>query len=403
MIVLFLVAQLCPCMGVWAQTFKFDGKRKKEAMSFLMVKNLIIVPLYINGKGPFNFILDTGVNPLIITDASILDSINLKNLRITKLGGIGEGNDVEAYLSDQIQVRMGHASINNMPTAILKTDLFNLSSYVGMHIYGLMGYYFFNSFTVRIRYPVKRMIYTLPEVKYKPKGEKINMDILGNKPYVNLFINMEGEERIPVKMIVDLGASHAISLESLAGKAFPFPKKNIKANLGIGFAGLISGRIGRVNQVEIGRVKFDDVISSFPEFEQAGAKTGVTARNGNLGSNLLRRFDIIFDYHQLAVYLKPNTYRNLPFDHDMSGMEVYIQEGKPILYFVGRIEPDSPAESSGILMHDQLISINFKPINNYTLDEIDLLLKGGEGKRLILQLFREKKIIYKVLILKRRI
>src|SRR5690606_6717667 len=105
----------------------------------------------------------------------------------------------------------------------------------------------------------------------------------------------------------------------------------------------------------------------------------------------------------LEMYLKPNSFKNLPFEHDMSGMEVFIQEGKPVLYFIGRIEPDSPAENAGILTNDQLLSINFKPVNDYKLDEIDLLLKGGDGKRLILQLFREKKVIYKVLILKRRI
>ncbi len=403
MILLLFVAQVWTTTPVCGQTFKFDGTRKKEAMGFLLIKNLIIVPLYINGKGPFNFILDTGVNPLIITDVSILDSINLTGLRTTKLGGIGEGNDIEAYLSDQIQVRMGHVSINNMPTAILKTDLFNLSSYVGMHIYRLMGYHFFNSFTVRIKYPAKRMIYTLPEVKYKPKGEKIPIEIIGNKPYVHLFVSPEAAERIPVKMILDLGASHAISLESFHNQPFPLPKKNIKANLGIGFAGLISGHIGRVNSVEVGRFRFDEVLTSFPEFEQAGAKTGVAGRNGNVGSNLVKRFDITLDYSKLAVYLKPNSYKNQPFEHDMSGMEVFIQEGNPVLYFIGRIEVDSPAESAGILMHDQLLSINFKPVNDYNLDEIDMLLKGGDGKRLILQLFREKKIIYKVLILKRRI
>jgi hypothetical protein len=403
MIIILFIAQLWSATPGYGQTFTFEGKRKKEAMSFQLIKNLIILPLYINGKGPFNFILDTGVNPLIITDASILDSINLKGLRTTKLGGIGAGNEIEAYLSDQIHVRLGHARLNNMPTAILKNDLFNLSSYVGTHIYGLIGYYFFHSFTVRIKYPAKRMIFTLPEINLKHKGENIPIELIGNKPYVDIFVSPEAEERIAVKMILDIGASHAISLESLNNKPFPLPKKTIKANLGIGFAGLISGSIGRINEVEIGNFSFNNVLSSFPEFEQAGAKTGVAGRNGNIGSNLLKHFDITFDYTKLEMYLKPNSFKNLPFEHDMSGMEVFIQEGKPVLYFIGRIEPDSPAENAGILTNDQLLSINFKPVNDYKLDEIDLLLKGGDGKRLILQLFREKKVIYKVLILKRRI
>ena len=189
MILMLSVIQLLTANYSFGQKFIFDGNRKKQGMSFLLVKNLIIVPLYINGKGPFNFILDTGVNPMIITDASIMDSLNLKSLRTTKLAGLGAGNDIEAYLTNQVHVRIESASIMNMPTAILKEDIFNLSSHVGMQIYGLIGYYFFDSFTVRIRYPAKRMTFALPEVPMKKKGEKLPLEMISNKPYIQLTVS----------------------------------------------------------------------------------------------------------------------------------------------------------------------------------------------------------------------
>lgn len=389
--------------AVYGQQFLFDGDRKKETINFTLIKNLIIVPLYINGKGPFNFILDTGVNPLIITDVSIMDTLNLHGLRTTKLAGLGVGNDIEAYLSDQIYVRFGNASMNNMPTAILKKDLFNLSDYVGKRIYGLIGFHFFNSFTVRIRYPAKKLSYSLPEVPVKKKGEMIPLELINNKPYVNMWINTQGQQETKVKMIVDIGASHAVSLESYGGKPFPLPEKYIKANLGIGFAGLISGWVGRLNAVQIGSKKFTDVLASYPEFSQAGAKTGVPLRNGNLGNNLLKHFDLTIDYAAQQLYLKPNSYMRASFEHDMSGMEIYVKQGNPNLYFIGRIEPGSPAETAGILTDDQLLSLNFKNADDFNLDDIDQMLKSGDGKRLILQLARQKKLLFKILVLKRRI
>ncbi|MET3113106.1 hypothetical protein AAKU52_000827 [Pedobacter sp. CG_S7] len=403
MVFVLSIMQLWPVHYSYGQNFVFDGKRKKESLNFILLKNLIIVPLYINGKGPYNFILDTGVSPLIITDHSIIDSVSLKGLRTTKLVGLGEGNDLEAYLTDIIFVRLGHATINNMPTAILKEDIFNLSNYVGIRIYGLIGYYFFNSFTVQIKYPAKKIVFTIPEVRLKKKGEKIPIEIINNKPFIQLFISETGIEKTAVKMVVDLGASHAISLESFKGGPFPLPEKTIPANLGVGFAGLISGNIGRLNRVEIGSFSFKQVLSSFPEFSQAGAKTGVTVRNGNLGSDLLKHFDLTIDYTNRSIFLKPNSFSRMTFEHDMSGMEVYIQDVDKKHYLVGRIEQDSPAEKVGILPNDQLVSINFKPINEYTLDEIDLILKAGDGKRVIIQLIRDDKLIYKILILKRRI
>lgn len=386
-----------------AQRFTFEGNRKKQSINFVLIKNLIIVPLYINGKGPYSFILDTGVNPLIITDASIIDSLNLKSLRTTKLAGLGEGNDIEAYLTNQISVRLESAIIDHIPTAILKEDIFNLSNHVGIRIYGLIGYYFFNSFTVKIKYPAKRMTFALVDAKLKKKGERLPLEMINNKPYVQLFISPTDQEKREMKMILDIGASHAISLEAYQGNPFPLPEKTIKANLGIGFAGLISGHIGRMKRVDLGSFTFKDVLASYPDFAQAGAKTGVSVRNGNVGSNLLKHFDLTIDYSQGEIYLKRNSYSNANFEHDMSGMEIYVQQGDPNVYFVGRIEPDSPAEEAGILTNDQLLSLNFKPVTDYNLDDIDHMLKAGDGKRIILQLGREDKMLYKILILKRRI
>ena len=402
-VLVFTFMEIWTSPEAYGQYFLFDGDRKKETMNFTLVKNLIIVPLYINGKGPYSFILDTGVNPLIITDVSIMDSLNLQGLRTTKLAGLGVGNDIEAYLSDQIYVRFGHASMSNMPTAILKKDLFNLSDYVGQRIYGLIGFYFFNSFTVRIRYPSKKLTYSLPDLPVKKKGEKIQLEMINNKPYVQMLITSDQKEDIEVKMIMDIGASHAVSMESYGGKPFPLPEKHIKANLGVGFAGLISGWIGRLNSVSLGSKTFKDVLASFPEFSQAGAKTGVPVRNGNLGSNLLKHFDLTIDYADNAMYLKPNSYMKTAFEHDMSGMEVYVKHGNPDAFFIGRIEPGSPAETAGILTDDQLLSLNFKPVENYNLDDIDQMMKSGDGKRMILQLARENKLIFKILVLKRRI
>ena len=403
MILIMSVIQLLMLNQVWAQRFTFEGNRTKQTMSFVLIKNLIIVPLYINGKGPFNFILDTGVNPLIITDASIIDSLNLKSLRTTKLAGLGEGNDIEAYLTNQINVRLASASMNSMPTAILKEDIFNLSSHVGIRIYGLLGYYFFNSFIVKIKYPAKRMTFALPHTQLKKKGERLPLEMISNKPYLQLFISPTDDEKKEVKMILDIGASHAISLEAYQGKPFPLPKKTIEANLGVGFAGLISGHIGRMNRVDIGSFTFKDVLASYPDFKQAGAKTGVSVRNGNVGSNLLKHFDLTIDYTHGEIYLKRNSYTNATFEHDMSGMEVYVQQGHPNIYLVGRIEPNSPAAEAGILTNDQVLSLNFKPATDYDLDEIDQMLKAGDGRRIILQLGREDKMLYKILILKRRI
>src|SRR5687768_16719017 len=73
----------------YGQAFQLSHKLKRDAINFKLVKNFVVISVYINDKGPFNFILDTGVDHLIITDSSIVDKSQLTNLRRVKINGTG--------------------------------------------------------------------------------------------------------------------------------------------------------------------------------------------------------------------------------------------------------------------------------------------------------------------------
>lgn len=385
-----------------AQNFTFEGDRKKDVIDFDMVKNLIIIPIYINGKGPFNFILDTGVGPLIITDPTLIETLSLKKLRPAKIYGLGQGQEIEAFTSNDINVKIKEASIQHIPTAILKTDVFNLSSYMGKKIYGLIGFYFFNSFLVKVNYTTQQVRFFSPETKTRKRGTRFPIEIQNKNPYITIDMQTPQKTNIKAKLIIDCGASHALSMEALNGAAFPLPDSTISANLGLGLSGLISGHIGRIPLLKLGKYSFKNVVSSFPAFESVAAQIGYNTRNGNLGAEFLRRFDITFDYQNLGVYFKPNSSYQAPFDHDMAGMEVYIDPNNS-RFFVGRIEPGSPAEKAGFLEQDEMVTIDLKRIDFYSLEEITNLFKSANGKTVVIEIIRNDKNIIKLLKLKRRI
>lgn len=395
--------QSCIVCNTYAQQFLFKGDRHKDAISFIMVKNLIIVPIYINNKGPFNFILDTGVSPMIITDPTLIDSIGLKVSRSIKISGLGRGNEIDAFVSNDISVQIGKAFIDNIPTAILKKDIFGLSNYLGVKIYGLLGYYFFNSFIIEIKYSSKRLIFKNPGSPGKIKGERIPIEIIGNKPFVNINIQSPGLGDIKIKTLIDNGASHAISLERLNEKPFPVSKDAIQANLGVGMSGPIDGSIGRLTSLKIGSFTLKNVLASYPIYDDVAAKILLKDRNGNLGADVLSRFNVTFDYEDKSIYLKKGKQFNRPFEHDMSGIEVYTQENKTLHYYISRIEPGSPAEKAGVLVDDEIVSINFVPVATYKLNEINNLFKSADGKNIILSIFRDNKLMVKVFKLKQRI
>ncbi|MDB5013851.1 MAG: peptide-binding protein [Daejeonella sp.] len=403
---IFLLGIITQSIPLHAQRFQFKGRRTKETLNFKLVKNLMIIPLTINGKGPFNFILDTGVGLFIISDTSLIDNLNIQSRRSIKIMGFGSGVDLSAYVTPSIQVKIGNSVANNLPAALLKKDIFELSSFVGMPIHGLVGFDFFDSFTVRINYISNTITFYKPEAAYIPrKGQRIPITIEERKPYIISNITLSNGEKISAKLILDTGAGHPISLETQDGIPFPLPQQHIPANLGVGLTGQIRGYIGRISSIKLGKYQLNNVISAFPNYDDVAAKVTSLSRNGNIGNTILRRFIVVFDYHRQCIYLKPAYQLKEPFEHDMSGME--ITSGGPEFnrIFITRVEKDSPAAKLGLQTDDEIVSINFKAVSEMSIEEIDKLFRSKNERSFILSIVPNgsKEISRVILTLERRI
>jgi len=385
---------------VFSQTFKFSNGRKQQTITFDLIKNLIIIPIYINEKGPFDFILDTGVSPMIITDTTLKESLKVSYPRPIKISGYGNFLGIDAFLS-ATSVRIGDADAESIPTVFLKDDILPLSGFVGKKIYGLIGYNFFNSFVVKVNYSTKALRFTATEKKVRFKGERIPLELIENKPYALLNIEQVGLGVKTIKALVDCGASHAVSLESLGGKPFPQPDFTMYANLGNGLTGAVKGRMGRVATLKLGSFKLMEVLANYPDYNIDSLKN--KDRNGNLGAEILSRFNTTYDYQNRCMYIQKNEKFNRPFEHDMAGIELYSESGPPSRTIINKIEPESPAELVGLKEGDEIISINFKKIDDYTLDDIGGMLKAKNGYSVVLEVWRGKSSFIKLLKLKKRI
>jgi hypothetical protein len=400
--VILLATALCFCsLHARAQYFDLEGGRKHVVIPFKMVRHMIMIQLSINNKGPFNFILDTGVGLMLITDPKLVDSINLVNKRTIKMGGLGGGDDYEAYVTPAIKVDIPGLVSHDVAAAILKTDHFGLSNYAGMHIHGLIGYEFFSNLAVKVDFSDSTLSVSLPkDTRFFKKGIKLPMLIENRKPYVKAKVTFPNGSKTTNKLIVDLGAGHPLSLENMVKKN-GLPEKFIAANLGIGLTGPISGFLSRVNELELGKYKIKNVITSFPS--DNSAEPVAIPRDGNLGVGILKRFTLIIDYPDSALYLKPATDINSPFEHDMSGLEYYASGDNYNRVFINRVEPGSAADEVGLEKGDEIIYINFKPVKDMTLEQIDSIFKSQDDRSLLLDIYHDKKLDRVIITLKRRI
>jgi hypothetical protein len=391
----------CLLVSASAQSFEIDSDRKNVDIPFKLIRNMVVIKLNINNAGPFNFILDTGVGLMIITEPKLVDSINIASKRTIKLSGLGEGDAYEAYVTPPLNVQIPGLRSDNVSAAILKTDYFNLSGYIGLPIHGLLGYEFFSALGIKINFSDTTMTVCRPkDIKPFRKSQKVPITIEDKKPYLTTTITFPDGSKVPNKLIIDLGAGHPLSLENMLQK-HGLPKKSIQANLGVALNGPITGYLSRVKEIDIGKYKIKNVITSFPDKDYI-QRTYSVPRDGNLGTGILKKFNLIFDYSNGLLYLKSNEKFKTPFEHDMSGIEYYLAGDNFSHLIVGRVAPGSPADDIGLIKDDEITSINFKPISKMTTEEIDAFFKTTE-RSLLLEVYHDKRYDRVVITLKRRI
>jgi hypothetical protein len=382
-----------------AQYFALDSGKKQVRLNFRLTRNMVILPLFINHKGPFNFILDTGVGLMVITDPTLVDSINIPSKHLITLLGYGNQEGFQAYITAPLQVAAKNLHSVNVGAAILKEDHFGLSNYAGMPIHGLLGYELFSQLAIKISFNDSTLTITDPgKMKLFRKAFKLPLTVEERKPYIKTFVSLPDGRYAEQKMLVDLGAGHPLSLEGTRPDSC---LGAIEANLGFGFTGPITGSIGRIDGLDLGKYRLRNIITAFPDSVSRALPN--IKRDGNLGLDVLKRFSLIFDYQNGALYLKPNCMYNEPFEHDMSGLEYYAAGRDLKRVIISRVEPGSAGDLIGLVKDDEIVAINFKPVYEMSIVDIDNLFKSKNDRHIIIEIVHANKRESRILTLKRRI
>jgi hypothetical protein len=235
------------------------------------------------------------------------------------------------------------------------------------------------------------------------KGHKIPISIQDNKPYVEVLVDAGFEKKIPLKMLIDSGSGNPIALESYKDQNFPLPDKFVIANLGVGLSGIIRGFKGRIEKLKIGKFHLDQVVASYPYYEDIAAKITSVKRNGSIGNPLLRKFDVLFDYQNSCIYLRPSSTYKEEFEYDMSGLELMAEGDSFDRYFVSRVERGSPADEAGVQAGDELIGLNFNAVTKFTFEEVLKFLSSKNGRTIYIEFARDGKSFASVITLQKRI
>src|SRR5262245_4959904 len=335
---------------------------------FHFVLNEVRVDATIEDEGPFHLILDTGmpVPGILLFRSPAVDALGLADsgMRVQLAGAGGAGETTAATVALGTNVALGELRMTNVAAMVVPQE-------VGMPpgVDGVIGGALFFRYVVRIDVDSDR-VELLDSASYAPPADACVVPLVRvpGAAFVDVRVAVDDGEPIPARVVVDIGAGHALSLNTRGDGALAPPAAAIEAPVGRGLSGEMLGRIGRVRRLEVGTFTLEDVVVSFP-VEEHRRPGGFDFRDGNLGMGILKRFVMTFDYASNRLVLEKGAHFGDPFVHDMSGISWEMHNDGSVS--IRSVLAGSPAGAAGVQVGDELVSIDGHPVGEL----------GGDGVR----------------------
>lgn len=377
---LALVSIVALGTAVYGQEAKRETAAKSAAppavaqLPFEMNGNSLFLQARINGSKPCWFILDTGAAVTVLNVATV-QALGLKEGAGGTLHGAG-GHEQSTQIKG-VTLELGGARLENLNVAALPLAQFENAG--GRVVDGILGVEFFNRYVVEIDYESQQLAIHEPAgYVYAGRGESLPLNIKHNHPHVRAQLKLPGRAPFEGEFVIDAGASMPLillpSFTERHGLRDSLPATYTVYGRGVG--GEIQLPVGRAESVRIGGFTLTQPVTAFPSTGTFGGE-GLA---GNIGTAILRRFKVVFDYSRKRVYLEPAKNFSDPFEFDTSGLGL-VSEGPAFSVFkVARVLPGTPAAEAGLRPGDELVSIGGHPVTNYRLASLRELLRQPDRR-----------------------
>ena len=296
-----------------------------------------------------NFILDTGSGGISL-DSTTTAYFGLKPAASDRtIRGIAGLKNV-SFLYNQ-PLHLPNLTIDSLNFHVADYSL--LTAVYGERIDGIIGYSVLSRYIIKVNYDSAHLeFWTKGAMKY-PRGGFLLRPTINSLPVQP--VRVRDEETINARFLYDMGAGLNLMLTTdfVRDSGILHKKRKLYAKEGEGLGGKIDMHITVIKEVKLGPYRFRNV--PIYVFDDTYNVTSYPYLGGLIGSDLLRRFNIILNYDKRDIHLLPNKHYSDNFDYAYSGVELYYINGEIL---VGDVAKDSPGEKAGVLEGDVVIAID---------------------------------------------
>ncbi|WDD92595.1 aspartyl protease family protein [Burkholderia sp. FERM BP-3421] len=341
------------------------------------------VNVFINGKGPFSFLFDSG-GALMMSRAAA-DAAGLKlfgkgqetgitgaatTIRFAKIGDLRIGS---AHLRDQfVSIRDG------------------ASNGVAPQDAGLIGYEVLARFTTTFDFPNRTISLSLQPGEATAGGSAASVIALDHTvPVVEGAMNGVADY-----FWLDTGFNGALLVNRTFGIAHPTAMPERLYDIGGSLSAVGGGstiQAGRISSVTIGTVTFADVIGMFSSVD-SGLNTD-SEFAADVGDALLGSCAVTFDYKARRLWIAQSDVsgRPLPSAYNRAGFGIeYANSG---VANVSYVRESSPAAEVGLREGDRVIGINGREVSGAVVLAIKSRLRTRDDAPIRLTVLRAGSVL----------
>ncbi|MBK7291037.1 MAG: aspartyl protease family protein [Chitinophagaceae bacterium] len=296
-----------------------------------------------------NFILDTGSSGISL-DSTTVDYFGLVPTPTERsIRGVAGIRKV-SFLYNQ-SLHFSGLSIDSLNFHI--NDYTILTAVYGEKIDGIIGFAVLSRYIVKLDYDsMKLSICTNGTIRY-PRGGYLL------KPTFNQLVSqplrVKDDNTISSRFLFDIGAGLCMlfSRDFIEDSSLLHKKRKRWIKEGEGLGGKLDMELTVIKEVKIGPYRFRKVPVYI--FDDEYNVTSYPSMGGLIGNDIMRRFNVILNYHKGDIFITPNRHFGELFDYSYSGLELYLIDG---IIVAGDIAKGSPAEAAGLKEGDQILGVN---------------------------------------------
>lgn len=306
-----------------------------------------------NHTDSLNFILDTGSG-----------GISLDSTTAEKMGVTTEMSDRTIRgIAGLKKVAFAYNHTLRLPGLVVEKLDFHINDYelltsvYGIQIDSIIGYSFFRRYIVRIDFDKEELEVFSPGTFRYPRGGYLLKPGFSTLPLP--YLEVEDNRSVNARFIFDTGAAMCFLMSNDFAEDSALMRKSRKRYLtqveGLGGKKRMDYTI--VKSLKIGPYKFRKVPAHI--FEDDFNVTSYPQLGGLIGNDLLRRFNMIINYPEQSIHLKPNNHFTETFDYSYTGLGVYMVEGE---IRVIDVIPGTPGDKAGFEAGDIIFAVD----NNFS-------------------------------------